>query len=126
VITLQLWSRGKDSQFKRLVLIYKLFDEKTKRIYGLPKSIREVFAVPLIFAYLFHLISLRGISLIFDYTTFFKVKFKYFDPNLIITSGKLPFENQKCRVLLVYAKNCNFSQFDINLAQVFRILSFRN
>ena len=116
---LQIWNKNRESQYKRLVLIYNLFDQKTERIYGLPKSLRSVFAAPLVFSYLFHLISLRFISLIFDFVALAIGRFRFFDKSLIKVSGKLPVNKQKCRVLLVYAKKCNFSEFDFHLAENF-------
>jgi len=116
---LQIWNKYRDSQYKRLRLIYKLFDQKTKQIYGLPNSLRTVFAAPLVFSYFFHLISLRFISLIFDFVALAIGSFKFFDKSLIKVSGELPLNNQKCRVFLVYAKECKFSEFDFHLAENF-------
>jgi hypothetical protein len=116
---LQIWNKNRNQQYKRLVLIYKLFDQKTKRIYGLPNSLRSVFAAPLVFSYIFHLISLRFFSLIFDFVALAIGRIRFFDKSLIKVSGTLPVNKQKCRVLLVYAKKCNFSEFDFHLAETF-------
>ena len=116
---LQIWNKKRDSQYKRLILIYKLFDQKTKRIYGLPYSLRSVFALPLVFSYLFHLISLRFISFIFDFVALAIANLRFFDKSLIKVTGKLPANKQKCRVLLVYAKECDFSEYDFDLARNF-------
>ena len=122
VNTLQILNKKRESQFKRLLLIYRVFDQKTKRIYGLPRSIRIIFGLPMVLAYIFHLSSLRLVSNVFNYAALFLAKIRFFDKKRIFEFGRLPLNGEKCRIILMYAKKCEFSEFDLDLVNVI----FRN
>ena len=111
-------NKKRESQFKRLLIIYKTFDQKTKRIYGVSTSIRMVIAIPMVLAYLFHLSALRIISSVFNYIVFFRAQFKFRDKKQILEFGKLPSKGEKCRTILLYAKKCEFTQFDLDLVNL--------
>jgi hypothetical protein len=59
---------------------------------------------------------LRSTSYLFDYASLVVSKFRIFDQLQVHAEGTLPENNEKSRVLLLYAKNCEFSEFDLNLA----------
>ena len=115
---LQILNKKRESQFKRLLIIYKTFDQKTKRIYGVPTWIRVAMAIPMVLAYLFHLSALRLISTLLNYIVFFRAQFKFMDPKQILEFGKLPSKNEKCRTILLYAKKCEFTEFDLDLVNL--------
>lgn len=110
------WNRNRESQVKRLLILYKIFDQRIERTYSLPSFVRTISGLPLGVAYLTHLIILRFASYLFDYAALAVSKFRTFDQFQVRTEGKLPENNEKCRVLLLYAKNCEFSEFDLDLA----------
>lgn len=114
---LYLWSNNRLAQFKTLLITYKVFDQRIHRIYELPYLIRLIVAVPLILAYLFHLVLLRTFGLIYDYLSLAIAKIRFFDRSRVKTIGNLPIVNQKCRALLLYAKNCEFTELDFNLGK---------
>ena len=122
VNTLQILNKNRESQFKRLLIIYRIFDQKSKRVYGLPISLRIIFGVPMIISYLFHQSSLKVISKVFNYAAFLQARLRFFDKKRIFEFGRLPFNGEKCRVVLIYAKKCEFSEFDLDLISVI----FRN
>ena len=122
VNTLQILNKKRESQFKRLFIIYRVFDQKTKRIYGIPTTIRVLFTLPVILAYLFHLSSFRLISNFFNYAVLFLAQIRFFDKKRVFEFGRLPLNDEKCRIVLVYAKKCQFSEFDLDLVKVI----FRN
>ena len=116
---LLIWNKKRESQYKRLVLLYKAYNLKMNKIYGLPNLITSIAMGPLGFSYLLNLIFLRFFSFVFDYTALAFAFFKHFDKRLIKISGNLPSNKQKCRILLIYAKECEFSEFDFGLAETY-------